>query len=65
MTLPVATDLQTLDFTFKGLPFAYVEAKSSIGTSSLDFMFQGLPFVAATAAGAAPSFNATRMMLIF
>jgi hypothetical protein len=49
MSLPSKTDLQTLDITWRGLPFCWVEA-TSLNTQSLDITWRGLPFVAATAA---------------
>jgi hypothetical protein len=48
MTLPSKTDLQTLDYTWRGLPFCWVEA-TPLNTQSLDITWRGLPFVAAAA----------------
>lgn len=49
MALPTKADLQTLDYTWRGLPFCRVEAKAGINTQSLDVTWRGLPFVAASA----------------
>jgi hypothetical protein len=46
MTLPSKTNLQTLDYTWRGLPFCWVEA-IQLNTQSLDVTWRGLPFVAA------------------
>lgn len=45
MALPTKTDLQTLDYTWRGLPFAQIEAKS-LSTQTLDVTWRGLPFYA-------------------
>lgn len=47
MALPIKTELQTLDYAFEGLPFAYIEAKDGVETDGLDFAYLGLPFFAA------------------
>jgi hypothetical protein len=46
MSLPSKTDLQTLDITWRGLPFCWIEA-TPLNTQSLDITWRGLPFVAA------------------
>ena len=46
MPLPRKSDLQTLDYTWRGLPFAQVEAKP-LQTGTLDITWRGLPFYAA------------------
>lgn len=45
MAIPVNTDLNGMDFIFKGQPFVSVPTKPEIDTSGLDFVFQGEPFV--------------------
>lgn len=48
MALPKASDTQTLNFAYDGVPFAYVESKAAQLSGSLDFAYNGVPFFAAT-----------------
>jgi hypothetical protein len=52
MALPTAAELLTLDFTYRGEPFCWVEAKA-LGTESLDYTYRGEPFVATGLGGTA------------
>jgi len=45
MALPNKTDLQTLDYSYGGLPFADVESNSSVNTQTMDYSYGGLPYV--------------------
>lgn len=46
MPLPAKATLETLDLTWRGLPFCVVEAKG-LNTGTLDTTWRGLPFYAA------------------
>ena len=52
MALPTKTNLLSLDYNDRGLPFVWVEAKS-LSTTSLDYNDRGLPFVGANDAAPA------------
>lgn len=43
--LPTKADQQTLDISWRGLPFIRVEAKA-LGSGSLDIQWRGMPFFA-------------------
>lgn len=45
MALPNSTDLQTMDYSYGGVPFVDVPAKSNIVTTTMDWSYSGLPFV--------------------
>lgn len=45
MALPNSTDLQTMDYSYAGLPFVDVPAKGDILTGTMDWSYAGLPFV--------------------
>lgn len=45
MALPTSTDLQTMDYSYAGLPFVDVPAKGDILTGTMDWSYAGLPFV--------------------
>lgn len=45
MPLPTKSDLQTLDYKWRGIPFARFEAKA-LSTQTLDVTWRGLPFFA-------------------
>ena len=47
MTLPNKTDLQTMDYSYGGVPFVYVTSKTDINTDTLDYSFGGVPFFVA------------------
>jgi hypothetical protein len=47
MAAPTKTQLETLNVTWRGLPFCQVEVQP-LNTQSLDITWRGLPFVAAT-----------------
>ena len=55
MALPNKTNLETMDYSYSGLPFVDVPAKSTIDTSTMDYSYGGLPFVTNPANGATPS----------
>lgn len=45
MALPNSGDLQTLDYSYSGLPDGDVPAKAAIVTTTMDWSYSGLPFV--------------------
>ena len=45
MALPNKTELQTMDYSYAGLPFVDVPASGSIDTFTMDYSYSGLPFV--------------------
>jgi hypothetical protein len=61
MALPSNTDLATLDISYRGAPFAQVEAKS-LNSQTLDISYRGAPFVAVGPGVAPPA--GTRYILI-
>lgn len=44
MSLPTKSDLQTMDWSFRGQPFVRVPANDSIDTDTLDWSFHGQPY---------------------
>lgn len=64
MALPTITDLETLDYSYRGEPFANVEAKS-LSTITLDYSYRGEPFVGAIAAAAGGSAIKTFNELVY
>lgn len=66
MSLPTATDLFTLDYSFNGVPFVNVESKSGQNTDSLDFALYGVPFVGAIQGSTPPpTYNTAQFFMIF
>jgi|GEM_PF-6856039 len=53
MALPTASDLKTMDYSYRGLPFVSIAANSSVNLTTMDYAYRGLPFVA-NPAGAVP-----------
>lgn len=45
MPLPTQTDMLTMDYPSRGLPYVDVPAKSGIDTQTMDYPSRGLPFV--------------------
>lgn len=45
MALPTSTQLQTMDWSYGGVPFVDVPAKAGINTGTMDWSYGGLPFV--------------------
>jgi hypothetical protein len=52
--LPSKDDVLSLDFAWRGQPFADIEAKTA-GTLSLDFTLRGQPFASANNSSFVPS----------
>ena len=44
MALPTNTDLQTMDYSYGGVPFVSVAAKAGIDLDTLDYSYGGVPF---------------------
>ena len=44
MTLPTKTDLQTMDYSYGGVPFVSVATKAGIDLDTLDYSYAGVPF---------------------
>lgn len=55
MALPIQTEITTMDFPSRGLPYVDVPAKSGIVTQTMDFPSRGLPFVTNDGFTAAPA----------
>jgi len=66
MSLPTATDLDSMDYALLGLPFVDVETKAGQNTNSLDFVYLGLPFVGAAVGGPPPppSYDTTQFFMV-
>ena len=45
MSLPTSTDLQTMDYSYGGLPFVDVPSNNTVNTQTMDWSYAGLPFV--------------------
>ena len=45
MALPTKTDLEKMDWAYKGQPFVDVPAKSSINIKTMDYVYRAQPFV--------------------
>lgn len=59
MALPTQTNIVTMDYPSRGLPFVDVAAKTGISTETMDYPSRGLPFIvnAFGAAAAAAAIN--------
>ena len=44
MALPTKTDLQTMDYSYGGVPFVSVATKAGIDLDTLDYSYAGVPF---------------------
>ena len=56
--MPLPTTLNTIDFAWRGQPFVYVPAKSSIALATLDFAYRGRPFYGQPLPSVATGFKA-------
>ncbi len=54
MALPTKTDLQTMDYSYGGVPFVSVAAKSGIDLDTLDYSYGGVPFWGLEVSGGGP-----------
>ena len=54
MSLPTKSDLQTMDWSFRGQPFVRVPANDSIDTDTLDWSFRGQPYWCISGEGGEP-----------
>ena len=61
-SLPTATDLEKLDYSYQGQPFCDVPAKASIDTTTMDYSYQGQPFVTNPAPSAPATGNSNFLM---
>ena len=52
MALPTNTELGSLDYTNKGIPFNNVDSNNTVNSYSMDYVFNGVSFIAAP--GSAP-----------
>ena len=44
MTLPTKTNLETMDYSYGGVPFVSVATKAGIDLDTLDYSYGGVPF---------------------
>ena len=44
MTLPTKTNLETMDYSYGGVPFVSVATKAGIDLDTLDYSYAGVPF---------------------
>ena len=44
MALPTKTNLETMDYSYGGVPFVSVATKSGIDLDTMDYSFGGVPF---------------------
>ena len=51
MALPTKTNLETLDYSYGGVPFVSVAAKAGINSNTLDYSYGGIPFWGVEAGG--------------
>lgn len=63
MALPIQTNIVTMDYPSRGLPFVDVPAKSGIATQTMDYPSRGLPFVTNDGFTATATTISMRMML--
>lgn len=61
MSLPTKSDLQTMDWSFRGQPFVRVPANDSIDTDTLDWSFRGQPYWCISGEGGEPPTGAVRI----
>ena len=44
MALPTKTNLETMDYSYGGVPFVSVATKAGIDLDTLDYSYAGVPF---------------------
>jgi hypothetical protein len=54
MTLPTKTNLETMDYSYGGVPFVSVATKAGIDLDTLDYSYAGVPFWGAEEGGTPP-----------
>jgi len=54
MSLPTKSDLQTMDWSYKGQPFVRVPANANIDTDTLDWSYRGQPYWCIAGEGGEP-----------
>jgi hypothetical protein len=54
MTLPTKTNLETMDYSYGGVPFVSVATKAGIDLDTLDYSYAGVPFWAVMPSGEEP-----------
>ena len=54
MALPTKTNLETMDYSYGGVPFVSVAAKSGIDLDTLDYSYAGVPFWGLEVSGGGP-----------
>ena len=45
MALPIQSEIVTMDYPSRGLPFINVPASATVDTETMDYPSRGLPFV--------------------
>ena len=55
MTLPTKTNLETMDYSYGGVPFVSVATKSGITFGGMEYSFFGAPFWGAEVAATPPA----------
>ena len=54
MALPTKTNLETMDYSYGGVPFVSVATKAGIALDTLDYSYAGVPFWAVMPSGEEP-----------
>ena len=54
MALPTKTNLETMDYSYGGVPFVSVATKAGIDLDTLDYSYAGVPFWGLEEAGGDP-----------
>ena len=54
MTLPTKTNLETMDYSYGGVPFVSVATKAGIDLDTLDYSYAGVPFWGLEVSGGGP-----------
>lgn len=63
MALPTQSEITTLDYPSRGLPFNDVPASSTVDTGTMDYPSRGLPLVSNPFGGVAVTQISTRMLM--
>ena len=63
MTLPTKTNLETMDYSYGGVPFVSVATKAGIDLDTLDYSYAGVPFWGLeVSGGGTPSAGSVRIL---
>ena len=62
MTLPTKTNLETMDYSYGGVPFVSVATKAGIDLDTLDYSYAGVPYWCISGGAPTPPTGAVRIM---